>query len=332
MKVFMSIDIEGINGICCWDETEADTSRYNEFKQELQREVNAACRGAIEAGATEILIKDAHDSARNLSILDLPKEAKLLRGWEGTPCSMMAGLDESFDAVMFVGYHSASRSSGNSLSHTMNGNIFHVKINGEIASEFTINSLYASYLNVPVAFLSGDLNLTQLVKKVNNNIEVVASKEGLHGAVISKHPLITCEEIEKAGKSISNSNMAHIQSAYEVLGRLIESVNSKESEETEVQKEEVSQIVKAAVEEVIKPLNKRLTSLENGSAKAGKNAEEVTKAEEISQIVKAAVEAALNPVNERLSRVEKAKGLSNQITEPNEVTKSSNNTWTGLDI
>lgn len=200
MKVFMSIDIEGINGICCWDETEADTSRYNEFKQELQREVNAACRGALKAGATEILIKDAHDSARNLSILDLPKEAKLLRGWEGTPCSMMAGLDESFDAVMFVGYHSASRSSGNSLSHTMNGNIFHVKINGEIASEFTINSLYASYLNVPVAFLSGDLNLTQLVKKVNNNIEVVASKEGLHGAVISKHPLVTCEEIEKGAK------------------------------------------------------------------------------------------------------------------------------------
>ncbi len=75
MKVFMSIDIEGINGICCWDETEADTSRYNEFKQELQREVNAACRGAIEAGATEILIKDAHDSARNLSILDLPKRS-----------------------------------------------------------------------------------------------------------------------------------------------------------------------------------------------------------------------------------------------------------------
>lgn len=197
MKVFMSIDIEGINGICCWDETEDDKSRYLEFKQQLQREVNAACEGAIKAGATEILIKDAHDSARNLSIIDLPKEAKLLRGWEGVPCSMMAGLDETFDAVMFVGYHSASRDGGNSLSHTMNGNIYQVKINGELASEFTINSLYASYLNVPVAFLSGDKNLTEIAKKTNNNIEVVASKEGRHGAVISKHPLVTCEEIKE---------------------------------------------------------------------------------------------------------------------------------------
>lgn len=201
MKVFMSIDIEGINGICCWDETERQYDRYFEFKEELQREVNAACQGAIEAGATEILIKDAHDSARNLGTFDLPVCAKLLRGWEGSPCSMMAGLDESFDAVMYVGYHSPSRSTGNSLSHTMNtSRVFQVKINGEIASEFLINSLYASYLNVPVAFLSGDENLTKQVKEHNSKIEVVASKIGDHGAVISKHPTITKEEITNGAK------------------------------------------------------------------------------------------------------------------------------------
>ncbi len=66
MKVFISVDFEGINGTCCWDDTEADKARYPEFQAELQREVNAVCRGAIKAGATEIVIKDAHDSARNL--------------------------------------------------------------------------------------------------------------------------------------------------------------------------------------------------------------------------------------------------------------------------
>ncbi len=197
MKVFLSIDIEGINGICHWEETEVSSPRYKEFQEELQREVNAACLGAIRAGATEIVIKDAHDSARNLNILDLPEMVKLHRGWEGSLCSMMAGLDSSFDAVVFIGYHSPSRSNGNPLSHTMNTNIHYVKINNVIASEFTINSYYASLLNVPVAFLSGDANLTNLVKEINPNIETVASKEGRFNAVISKHPHITCKEIEE---------------------------------------------------------------------------------------------------------------------------------------
>ena len=201
LKVFMSVDIEGINGICNWDETEHDEARYEQFRRELQAEVNAACRGAHAAGATEILIKDAHDSARNLEILDLPEYCKLLRGWDGQPCSMMAGLDSTFDAVMFVGYHSPSRSSGNSLSHTMNSSrLYECVINGEIASEFTINSLYASYLGVPVAFLSGDENLTELVKKANPNIETVASKTGHHGAVLSKNPKVTWREIEEGAK------------------------------------------------------------------------------------------------------------------------------------
>lgn len=196
MKIFMSIDIEGVNGICNWEETEASSPRYKEFQEELQREVKAACRGAIKAGATEIVIKDAHDSARNLNIFDLPEEVKLHRGWEGNPCSMMAGLDDSFDAVIFIGYHSPSRSNGNPLSHTMNTHLHHIKINGVIASEFTINAYYASTLKVPVAFLSGDANLTALVKDINPNIETVASKEGRYNAVISNHPNITCKEIE----------------------------------------------------------------------------------------------------------------------------------------
>jgi D-amino peptidase len=210
MKVFISADIEGVNSICDWNETEAGHFRYLEFKKQMTDEVIMACEGAKRAGATDILIKDAHDSAENLSISDLPDYVKLHRGWEGNICSMMAGLDESFDAVIFVGYHSPSRSDGNPLSHTMNTKIMHVKINGKIASEFDINSLYASYLKVPVAFLSGDQNLTNLVKEVNSNIETVATKVGVHGAVISKHPKVTNHEIlstvEKSlSKDLSNN-------------------------------------------------------------------------------------------------------------------------------
>lgn len=209
MKVFISADIEGVNSICSWDETEYGHQRYQEFKKQMTEEVKMACIASHEAGAERIVVKDAHDSAMNLSISDLPEYVELHRGWEGNLCSMMAGLEDGFDAVIFIGYHSPSRSTGNPLSHTMNTSIYHVKINGEIASEFDINSLYASYYKTPIAFLSGDLNLTKLVKEKNSNIETVATKEGRWGAVISRHPNITNKEIYEGVKKALSKPLAN---------------------------------------------------------------------------------------------------------------------------
>ena len=197
MKVFISADIEGVNNILTWDETTLGSAEYDTFRKQMTEEVRRACMGAKKAGVKEIFIKDAHDSARNLILNNLPEDIKLHRGWQGCPCSMMAGLDNSFDAVIFIGYHSPSRSDGNPLSHTMNTRIQHIKINGVIASEFYINALYASYLGVPIAFLSGDKNLTKQVINANENIITVSTKEGIHGAVISEHPNITNQLIEE---------------------------------------------------------------------------------------------------------------------------------------
>lgn len=207
MKVFISADIEGVNNILAWDETDAKCPEYAYFRKQMTEEVSAACFGAKAAGADEILIKDAHDWARNLILKDLPEFIKLHRGWEGVPCSMMAGLDKSFDAVVFIGYHSPSGTDGNPLAHTMNLRNNYVKINGVIASEFYINALYATYLGVPIAFLSGDKNLTEMVKELNSNIETVVTKEGKHGAVISKHPTVTNEEIKETVKKALEKNL-----------------------------------------------------------------------------------------------------------------------------
>lgn len=197
MKVFISADIEGVNNIVSWDETDNKSPEYHYFRKQMTEEVKRACIGAHKAGAEEIFIKDAHDSAKNLILTELPDYVKLHRGWQGSPCSMMAGLDETFDAVIFIGYHSPASSDGNPLSHTMNLRNQFVKINGTLASEFHINALYANYLGVPTAFLSGDENLTKIVKEYNENIETVATKTGVHGAVVSKHPNITNKEIEE---------------------------------------------------------------------------------------------------------------------------------------
>ena len=85
MKVFISVDIEGITGVTSWSETILGNSDYIQFAEQMTKETVAACEGAISMGAKEIFIKDAHDSARNIDITKLPRCAKLSRGWSIHP-------------------------------------------------------------------------------------------------------------------------------------------------------------------------------------------------------------------------------------------------------
>ena len=188
MKLFISADIEGTTGITLWDETENGHSRYNYFADQMTREVAAACEGALAGGATEILVKDAHDSACNLIPRMLPEEVRLYRGWGGDIQSMMAGLERGYDGVFFTGYHSASGMNTNPLAHTMNTRNNYVRINGMIAPELMINSLTAAYLGVPVRLVTGDKGLCEWIHDFNPNIETVAVSEGVGRGSISIHP------------------------------------------------------------------------------------------------------------------------------------------------
>lgn len=195
MKVFISVDIEGVNGACDWDETETDKQSYETYRRQMVAETTACCEALIKCGITDIYVRDAHDSARNLSHLDLPKEVKLIRGWTGSICDMMAFLDQTFDAAIMIGYHSPARSSGNPLSHTLYLGYHYLKVNGIVASEFLLNAYFAQLYMVPVIMVSGDENLMKQVKATNPHIETVATKKGLGGAVLSDHPDVTCKLI-----------------------------------------------------------------------------------------------------------------------------------------
>ena len=147
MKVFLSADMEGTCGIVSWPETERSAPfDYSPMQKQMSREVAAACRGALSAGAEEVLVKDAHDSARNIDPTMLPRGIRMNRSWSGDLLSMMSGLDqEKFDAVFFTGYHAWASCPGNSLSHTMNGRNNLVRLNGVLCSEFLINTYTAGY-------------------------------------------------------------------------------------------------------------------------------------------------------------------------------------------
>lgn len=152
MNLFISSDIEGTCGIAAWSETEPGRpdGDYAYFKQQMSREVAAACRGALAAGGERILVKDAHDSARNIDPSVLPEEVQINRGWAGDVYSMMSGIQHGdWDAAVFTGYHAAACCDGNPLSHTMNTSVDYVEINGVRASEFTLNAYMAGYHGVP---------------------------------------------------------------------------------------------------------------------------------------------------------------------------------------
>ncbi|HEY5562607.1 MAG TPA: M55 family metallopeptidase [Clostridiaceae bacterium] len=197
MKLFISADIEGTTGIVNWEETDINKAASNYFCEQMTKEVKSACEAAIEAGADDIVVKDAHDSGRNIDPSKLPSKVRIIRGWTGGPLSMMDGLDSSFDGVILTGYHSAASTCGNPLAHTMNTRNEYVLINDEIASEFLINCFTAALFRVPVLFLSGDKLLCETAKELNENIKVVEVSEGMGGASISINPTLALERIKK---------------------------------------------------------------------------------------------------------------------------------------
>ena len=189
MKLFISADIEGVAGIANWEEANPAHALYPRFAEQMSREVAAVCEGAVAAGATDILVKDAHAAGRNLDPSLLPEEARVLRGWPRHPYSMMSGLDASFDGVLFVGYHSAAGTDGNPLAHTISSaDIAHIRINGDLASEFRMSAYTAALLGVPVLFASGDRMLCEEARALVPGLATVAVSEGLGNASTSIHP------------------------------------------------------------------------------------------------------------------------------------------------
>ena len=195
MKVYISADIEGVTGVTHWDEADRLKSDYNEFREQMTAEVSAACEGALLAGATEIWVKDAHASARNLIAARLPRQTHLIRGWSGHPFSMVQELDGSFHAMLMVGYHSRAGSGANPLAHTISGNIAGIKINGGYASELLINAYTAAYVNVPLVFVSGDEGLCEDATLLIPRIATVAVKRGVGDASINIHPHLSVDQI-----------------------------------------------------------------------------------------------------------------------------------------
>ncbi len=207
MKVFISADMEGVTGTTLWEECDRNSPFYSRFADQMTKEVVAACKGAFAAGAKEVVVKDSHSSGTNIDITQLPAGVKLIRNWSGHPYSMVEGVDSSFDAAMFIGYHAAAGRPGNPLSHTMSSVPYRMKINGQWASEFLIYSYAAAYEGVPTVFLSGDAMLCEDSHTIHPLLKTVAVKDGTGGLTINESPVSTLEWIEKSSSDALKQNL-----------------------------------------------------------------------------------------------------------------------------
>ena len=203
MKVFISADIEGITTPNTWNEIDPQHPAHAFHAKQMTQEVLAACQGALAAGATEIVVKDAHNIACNIDPTRLPKEVTLIRGWSFCPDLMAEGVDASFDAAMFVGYHAAGGRGGSPLAHTLSLGHTGVFINGRLASEFMIYSWAAARYGVPTVFLTGDKQLCEEDADLHPSLVTVAVKDGIGGASYCRSVEATVPEIrEKSGQAL----------------------------------------------------------------------------------------------------------------------------------
>ena len=197
LKVFISVDMEGVSGVIHWEDVSRSGKDYGLFRKFMTQEANAAIEGALEAGATEILVRDSHSSARNILPDLLHSAAELIRDWSGGPLDMMEGIDETFDAVIFIGYHARAGTPDAVLDHTMTGRFYDVVLNGKKMPEAGINAAIAGHFGVPVVLVAGDLAIVKQAKELFGDVETVAVKEGIGNAAKMLHAQKAQELIKK---------------------------------------------------------------------------------------------------------------------------------------
>jgi D-amino peptidase len=197
MKIYISADIEGITGVTHWDETDLHHGDSHAAREQMTAEVAAACEGALLVGATEIWVKDSHDSARNLIPDRLPQEARLIRGWSGHPFLTLQELDKTFHAVALIGYHSRAGSGTSPLAHSFTGKVTYIRLNDRDVSEFLMDAYTAAYVGVPLIFIAGDQGICDEAAGFNPQITTVAVKQGVGNSTINIHPDLAVASIRE---------------------------------------------------------------------------------------------------------------------------------------
>lgn len=220
-KVYISADIEGIASLVNIEETMISGKEYNYFRQIMTDEVNAAINGAYKAGAKSVIVRDAHGKNNSIIPDKLDNRALLIRG-NSSSIGMMSGIDSTFDAAIFIGYHAKADTWKGLCSHTLIPHLQNVSINDKSIPESILNALIAGEAGVPVIFISGDKATCEQTKTFLANIYSFETKTGLDRELgICKHPKIVCDGISRGVQSalenLNNFKAFYMQKPYRLV-------------------------------------------------------------------------------------------------------------------
>jgi D-amino peptidase len=177
MKILIATDMEGITGVTTWDQVTPGHAEYERFRKLMTQDVNAAIRGAMEAGAEEVIVADGHWDGSNILIEELDPRARLNTG-SPSPFSMMQGIDESVDGVIFVGYHARNGTPDAILDHTWSRKtVANLWLNETLTGEYGLNGGVAGHFGVPVIMVTGDQTACAQVVEILGDMETAVVKQ-----------------------------------------------------------------------------------------------------------------------------------------------------------
>lgn len=199
-KVYISVDMEGISGVNGDNQTGPAGAEFGRARKLMVEDANAAIRGAFAGGATEVLVNDSHGFQRNLLPEDLDPRARLI-SHSFKRHGMMEGLDSTFDAVVFVGYHAKAESPRGLFAHTGSGILRDVQVNGVSVGEGGMNAILAAWYGVPVVVVTGDDVAVEQQKAITPGVRGVVVKRAINSRAAELRPLAdTRREIEIAAR------------------------------------------------------------------------------------------------------------------------------------
>lgn len=206
MKIYISVDMEGMPGTFNWDHEKADRASVRKYMQDhVSCAIEAILSGKEEHLIDEIVIADSHSHGDNLyyEITDLDSRITLISG-DPRPCYMMPGFSGEYAMVFLLGYHAATGAIKGNMDHTYsNSRIQRIWINEVPMSECLINAAYAGYFGVPVALVSGDLALQQELKLHMPWVEYVCTKEGISKFAAKNYSrLLVREQLQEAVRKV----------------------------------------------------------------------------------------------------------------------------------
>lgn len=180
IRVFIITDMEGVAGVFNFEDWAYDTGKYYEKARALTtQEVSAAVQGALDEGATEVVVLDGH-GAGAINCDELHPEAKLIIGGG---YEFFTLLDSTYDAAFMVGQHAMALAPGGNMDHSWSSRTIHKAwLNGREIGEIGVNTILAGYHGVPMVFLSGDSAACNEMRALTPNAVTVAVKEGISRA------------------------------------------------------------------------------------------------------------------------------------------------------